>query len=134
MQYSEFIKHVQERAGVSSRDEAESIIRATIETLADRLSDGEPANLAAQLPEPIKGYLTAPGVAETTYKYSVDEFIAKVAERASIEPSQAEACAQAVLQVLGEAVSPGEMHDVRVRFPPEYTRLFGERDERQVSA
>lgn len=134
MQYSEFVRHVQQQAKLAGREQAENAVQAVIETLAERLSHGEPANLAAQLPEPIKGYLLAPGVSDQAQKYTVDEFIARVAEHTGVDANKAEMVIRAVFEALDLAVSPGEMHDVRVRFPPEYTRLFGERDQRQVSA
>ena len=37
MQFDEFIDHVQERAGLNSREDAEAITRAVLETLGERL-------------------------------------------------------------------------------------------------
>jgi uncharacterized protein (DUF2267 family) len=133
MQYDVFLKQVVTRCGLESRADGEKIIQATFETMAERMAFGEPYNLAAQLPEPIKGYLNQPG-ADESHKYTVDEFIQRVAERAGIETASAESHIRVVLAVLAEAVSPGEMHDTRVQFPPEYSRLFEDGQQRAASA
>lgn len=51
MKYDEFIKEVQERGHMVSRESAEEAARATLRTLAERLAGGEPHDLASQLPE-----------------------------------------------------------------------------------
>ena len=50
MKYGEFIKEVQDRGHMDSREEAEKATRATLEALAERLAGGEPHDLASQLP------------------------------------------------------------------------------------
>jgi len=50
MQHDQFIGQVQHRAQLSSRGDAERAVRATLETLAERLVGGEATDLAAQLP------------------------------------------------------------------------------------
>ncbi len=50
MEHDEFIGQAQHRARLASRGEAERATRATLETLAERISDGAAQNLAAQLP------------------------------------------------------------------------------------
>lgn len=57
VKYDEFIAQVQRRADLSTKDEAERAIRATLETLAGRLAGGEAKDLAAQLPPEIAIYL-----------------------------------------------------------------------------
>lgn len=51
MDHDEFIGQVQHRARLSSRGDAQTAVRATLETLAERLAGGEPSDLAAQLPD-----------------------------------------------------------------------------------
>ena len=48
----EFYRSVAQRAGLS-RGEAADLTRATLETVADRVSGGEARDLAAELPEPL---------------------------------------------------------------------------------
>ena len=53
MQHDEFIAQVQMRARLSDRGTAEAATRATLETLAERISGPLAGNLAAQLPRDI---------------------------------------------------------------------------------
>jgi uncharacterized protein (DUF2267 family) len=47
MRHDEFIGHVQQRARLSSRGDAERASRATLETLGERVPEGLADNLAA---------------------------------------------------------------------------------------
>ena len=51
MQYDQFIGEVQNRARLPSEGEAIAAVRATLQTLAERLAGGATDNLAAQLPK-----------------------------------------------------------------------------------
>ena len=53
MTHDEFIGHVQHRARLASRGQAERATRVVLETLGERLAGGEPFDLAAQLPPEI---------------------------------------------------------------------------------
>ncbi|GDY71600.1 hypothetical protein SAV31267_010850 [Streptomyces avermitilis] len=53
MDDKEFFQAVADRAGLS-REEAADLTRATLETLARRLSDGEARDLALELPERLR--------------------------------------------------------------------------------
>ena len=57
--------------------------------------------------------------------FSLNDFLQRVGEDEGVEIGAAEAHARAVVDVLKEAVSGGEMHDVRWRFPSEFDPLFG---------
>ena len=48
-EHDQFLTTVQQKAGIS-RERAEAAARATLETLAERLSSGEARDVAAQLP------------------------------------------------------------------------------------
>ena len=50
MDHDSFIGEVQNRAELASRGEALSATRATLETLGERIEEGQATNLAAQLP------------------------------------------------------------------------------------
>lgn len=50
MEYQDFIGAVQNRARVGTAEQAVSAIRATLETLGERIVTGEAEDLAAQLP------------------------------------------------------------------------------------
>ena len=123
MRYDEFIGQVQHRAGLSSRAEAERATRATLETLAERLVGGEVDDLAAQLPPELALYLQ-PSDAGIGIKFTLDEFFELVSEREGVDLSDAAFHARVVIGVLTEAVSMGEIEDVRAQLPADFAQLF----------
>jgi uncharacterized protein (DUF2267 family) len=56
MDHQTFESKVAERAGVPP-DQAQALIRATLQTLAERITGGEVHDLAAQLPKQMKEWL-----------------------------------------------------------------------------
>lgn len=123
MKHDEFIRQVQHRIRLSSREDAERATRATLETLAEHLAGGEADDLAAQLPPEIGEHLRGAGAA-LGERFSLEEFFRRVGLRENVDRSDAMAHARAVIEVLGEAVSKGEMDDVRAQLPAEFDRLF----------
>ena len=123
MKYDEFIGQVQNRARLSSREEAVKAIRATLETLAERLAGGEPKDLAAQLPEEIGVYLQHEK-AGSGERFSLDEFFDRVSKRGGVDLPAAVYHSRVVIEVLGEAVTAGQMNDIRSQLPSEFDRLF----------
>lgn len=126
MQFREFLGQVQHRAELPTLGHALSATRATLETLGERLAGGEPAQLAAQLPREIAHLVTlgSPSSMGSGQRFNIDEFINRVSLREGVEPPQAAHHAQAVLQVLASAVSPGEMAQVRSQLPEDIRRLL----------
>jgi uncharacterized protein (DUF2267 family) len=122
MDYATFTRTTAERAGVPENT-AERIERATLRTLADRISGGEAEDLAAQLPGPLQDDLRPPR--EEAEAFGVDEFVRRVAERGDVGPHEARAGAAAVLTTVREAVTPGEFDDVLSQLPQEYRELVG---------
>lgn len=122
MQHDEFIGKVQAAARLPSRGDAEQATRATLETLGERLAGGAPGNLAAQLPEEIGRHLEQKeGEVET---FDLDAFFQRVSERTGDDLPGAVHEARAVVTVVGEAVSPGEMDKVRQQLPEDFDPLF----------
>ena len=128
MKYDEFLGHVQHRAGLSSRAEAERATHATLETLAERLVGGEAHDLAAQLPPELARSLQLPD-AGIGAKLTLDEFFALVSEREGVDLPDAMLHARVVIGVLTEAVSQGEIKDVRVQLPAAFAQLFNVANE-----
>ena len=124
MQYSEFIGKVQTMAGLPSEDEAVKITRVTLETLATRLAGNEPQHLADQLPAEIGRFLTESEGARRTESFSLDEFYQRVAERTGAEEPAARHHCRAVMSVLRNALSPGEIEDMKSPLPPEFDALL----------
>lgn len=128
MKYDQFIKHVQEKAQLNSREDAERAIRATLETIKERIVGDEASQLAAQLPKELGQYLHG-REGEGGQYFKLDEFCQRVSEKEGVEPSIATNHARAVFAVLEEAVSPGEFADVRSNFSEDYEKLFAAKSE-----
>lgn len=123
MTFEEFVGQVQHRARLGSEGEAVRAICATLETLGERLFNGEAYHLAAQLPSGINAYLR---LAKQKESFPLDEFFRRVAERegAGVDLPEAVFHARVVMEVVQEAVSPGQIDDVRAQLPAEYDPLF----------
>ena len=57
-------------------------------------------------------------------RFPIEEFFERVSQREGVDVPKAIYHARAVIAVLYEAISPGEMADVRAQLPAEYVRLF----------
>jgi uncharacterized protein (DUF2267 family) len=122
MDYETFERKVAERAGVS-REQARQLIRATLETLADRVTAGEAHDVASQLPGPAKEwFISSEPEAE---RFGLDEFIRRVSERGGAPPGEARTGAQAVLVTLRQAITGGEFRDLMSQLPREFSELVG---------
>ncbi len=121
MNFDEFVGEVQHRARLASEGEAIRAISATFQALGERLYGGEVENLAAQLPREISAYLQT---AQEQTSYSLDEFFEKVAEYEELDLPESVHHTRAVIDVMQDAVSAGEMRDVRAQLPEEYDALF----------
>ncbi len=109
---------------MESREEAERATRATLETLAERLAGGEPHDLASQLPPELAEHLRYEGK-ETGNPFSLEEFFERVNEKdGDVDRPKAVYHARVVMEVLGEAVTKGEMKHIRSQLPGEYDPLF----------
>ncbi len=121
MKYNEFMDLVQQRARLDSEEEALREIDATLSTLSERISKNDAAQLAAQLPTEIQPSLKKN---EPSKVFGLDEFYEKVARRVSFDDPNIVDHARAVISVVVEAVTPGEMDDVLAQLPTEYLPLF----------
>jgi uncharacterized protein (DUF2267 family) len=105
MQYDEIIAQVAERTGLF-KGEAVALTRATLATLAERLSGDETRELAAHLPGPPQDDLLPTKEQEEVFGF--DEFVNRVAERSRRDPTSSKAAVEAVLATLREAVPASE--------------------------
>ncbi len=121
MNHDEFVGQVQHRAHLPSRGDAETIIRATLETLGERLQRDPAANLAAQLPPEIGRHLQG---ADHFEHLSLHDFYERVAEREEIDFEKAVFHTRAVLDTLRDAVTPGAVHKLRQQMPDEFQELL----------
>jgi uncharacterized protein (DUF2267 family) len=122
VQYEEFLNKVQDRIGPTQPDEARRAIIATLETLGERISGGEANDLTEQLPKELKEPFQQAG--GDNEEFSLDEFLRRVGEREDVETDAARDHALAVMTVLKEAVSGGELDNIRAQLPQEFEPLF----------
>jgi uncharacterized protein (DUF2267 family) len=124
VKYDEFIKEVQTRGHMESRQEAENATKATLETLGERLAGGEPKDLAAQLPPEVAEYLRYEGEQESN-PFSLDEFFERVNDKnPGVDEPRAVYHARVVIAVLQDTVTQGLIDHVRSQLPEEYAPLF----------
>ena len=125
VQYQEFVDRVRQRAGLASFAEAEAATQATLTTLGEYLTEGEGLDLAAQLPQGLAELLRRQPP-ERSMIFSLNDFLQRIGEEEGVGIEEASAHARAVMGVLEEAVTEGEMDDVRRQFPSEFDPLFGQ--------
>ncbi|WP_422733561.1 DUF2267 domain-containing protein [Micromonospora sp. WMMD558] len=119
MNYDTFIDRVAQRTRTPS-EQAVELTRATLETLAERLTGGEVLDLAVQLPRPLQLVLKPGPDNESAQRVGAAEFVTRVAARAHVDESTARDAVRAVFTTLREAISGGEFDDVVVQLPRDY--------------
>lgn len=120
MKDEEFVEQLQQRAHLGSRGEAVVAIRATLETLADRIPQRTAHHLAFQLPAELGESLRL-GMVEP---FGIDEFIERIAAREKVKPSAAAFHARVVISMVTEVVPQEIMFKVRRELPEEFETLF----------
>jgi uncharacterized protein (DUF2267 family) len=121
MDHDEFLRMV-ERAAGTNREQAEAAVRATLMTLAERISGGEAEEIAGQLPTELRPLLAATGHAKP---FGADDFVRRVAAReGGVAPEIAERHVRAVFATLARAVRAGELADVVAQLSKDYRRLL----------
>jgi uncharacterized protein (DUF2267 family) len=121
--YERFITTIEQKAGISWEN-AENAARATLETLAERISGGQARDLAADLPGDVRNWLlTGGGDAEP---FDANEFVRRVAEREGVGTDTAERHIRAVLAALARLVLHNEVADLIAELPKDYQPLFGD--------
>lgn len=125
MEYQQFIDHVVDEGAFGTKAEAEQATLAVLDLLGQRLSAGESTDLAEQLPSELKAPLDRhTGEAES---FDVDDFLRRLAEQLGrgIGPEEARPQASAVLNTVAQAVSPGELDNLRSQLPAGFGALIG---------
>lgn len=125
MKHDEFVKEVQRRAGLNSKEEAEEATASTLKTLSEHLAGGEPQNLAAQLPDELAKHLRHSGESEGE-AFSAEEFFKRISDRTGASEAASREHARAVIEAINEMVSPGELGDLQEQLPPELAAMFGQ--------
>ena len=133
MDRDQFIDLVRERAGVpasrrldamplTDAEMAETLVRATLQVLAQRISGGEARDIARQLPPPLDEWLQPEH--EKAEPFDLETFVQRVADRALVDFDAARAGVGAVFRTLREAVTGDEFEDVLAQLPREYSALL----------
>ncbi len=123
-----WLDEVAGQLGTDDHREAYRVLRAYLHALRDRLTVDEAAQLAAQLPDLIRGiYYEGWNPSATPVKYrSVVEFLDRVAADAGLDGETAASYAvSAAAAVLRRHVSAGEIEDVRALLPEELQPILG---------
>jgi uncharacterized protein (DUF2267 family) len=121
MDYEEFLTVVEQSARIG-REDAERAVRATLQTLAERIARGEARDLAAQLPFELAPWLNA-GTADAE-PFEADEFLRRVAERTDGDPDTALRLSRAVFDALSRAVTRQEWDDTVAELPRDFAPLL----------
>ena len=123
MKSDEFVAKVQRRAGLDSPESALLATGATLATLSERLAGGEVKDLASQLPPEIGVFLLQP-MEGMGVPFGLDEFFWRIGQRVGIDLQDAALQARVVIGVLCEAVSMGEIENIRAQLPKDIRQLF----------
>lgn len=128
----EWLNAVQQELNLDTKQKAYLVLRAGLHALRDRLTIDDVAHLGAQLPMLVRGFYyegwkpsTSPLKLRTK-----DEFVALMLEYMQVTPSAAdvhpepEEALRAVLRVIGQQVTEGEMESLRHTMPEELLELW----------
>lgn len=122
MNYDTFVYQVAQRTRTPV-EQAVELTRATLVTLAERLTGGEALDLAVQLPHPLQLVLKPGPDNESAQRHGAAEFVARVAARAQVDEPTAREAVRAVFTTLREAITGGEFDDLVVQLPRDYRDL-----------
>jgi uncharacterized protein (DUF2267 family) len=120
MDHERFITIVEQSAGVD-REQAERAARATLQTLAERITAGEARDLAAQLPPELAPALNTTGEAEP---FDLEELLRRVAQRIGVDRATAERSVRATFDALGQAITGSELADLAAQLPRDFAPLL----------
>src|SRR3954452_8067571 len=121
LDYERFITVVAEDAEIGF-EAAERAARAVLETLGERIAQGEARDIAAQLPPELSPYIATNTPADG---FDVDEFVRRIAERAGVDAATAERHARAVFTALSRALDRREHDQMATELSKDYWPLLG---------
>ncbi|MEU5031289.1 DUF2267 domain-containing protein [Streptomyces milbemycinicus] len=138
MRYEELTSQVQALAQLPDRRSAERAVRATLETLAERIPDGLADHMAAQLPpeaaDSMRRVAASHGASPAQRAYRRDHgerfdltgFAGRIAWRARTSEGEAIREASVFFEVLDSAVSPELMERLYKALPSDIRELLPE--------
>jgi uncharacterized protein (DUF2267 family) len=117
----EFVDRVRNAGGPESKGEAAKAVRATLGTLADRITAGQAQDIARYLPAEFRTDLA--GSPEQAAAFDRTTFLDRVAAAEQTDRSTAERHARAVLAAVRETVPQRELADTLGQLPSDIGRL-----------
>lgn len=121
-----WLRELADELGYDNERDAYRVLRAYLHTLRDRLTVNEAAQLAAQLPELIRGIFYegwVPAHVPQTYRQP-EEFLRRVAEEGVLAgETEASFACDGMARLLARHISEGELEDV-IAVLPEPLRPF----------
>jgi uncharacterized protein (DUF2267 family) len=125
---NEWLQEITQELGTENRQQAYVVLRATLQTLRDRLPIEETAHLGAQLPMLIRGiYYEGWRPSLEVLKMHRDEFLDRVLDhfaRTALADIDPEAAVRAVFQVLSRKIAAGEIQKIVHVLPAEFRDLW----------
>jgi uncharacterized protein (DUF2267 family) len=124
-----WINELDERLGWNNKGRSYRLLKTVLHTLRDCLQTNEAVDLAAQLPELLRGAYYEQWRPTTTpvKKRSKADFIARVENSFRRDPlAQPSQSVTAVFELLSKKITAGEIEDVRNALPEELRQLWPE--------
>lgn len=116
-----FLDAVEQAAGIT-RQEAGEAVRATLRTLAERITRGESEDVAPFIPDEFREILASGG--ETAEPFGAAEFVRRVARREGIDGRAAIQHVRAVFTALGKAASPDALNNLAAQLSKDFDPLL----------
>lgn len=121
MKYREIIKKVQDYSGFSD-SESQDALQMMVESLAVHLTEGERKDFASQLPSELQDIaLSVLPTEESVNQDILDQFM----EIQEIDENRAKKQIKAAWQALKDAISGGEIEDIKAQLPNQTVALLG---------
>jgi uncharacterized protein (DUF2267 family) len=116
MNFDEFTGEVQHRLELPGTGEAVRAIRATLQTLGERIPEGHAEDLAASLPMEIKWYPTG-AVREHGQRFDWREFVSRVSRIEGADPADAAYHATVIVDLVHTQVPESDFQQLRNALP-----------------
>ena len=119
MLYRTMVKRVQDYSGFADQ-EAETALRLVVEIIAERLEEGERSDFANQLPIELK--MMVMSLRNRPQKLSTEDVYDELMQLQDINRAHAKKQVMAVWQALEDALSEGEIDNIRMQLPEEMAK------------
>lgn len=118
-----FLEQVQQRAGLSTQQEADRLARATMSTLSERVTGGQANDLSPALPPELRTELARFSGQATSFDKNA--FLDRISgEIDTVDLEEAEKQVRAVLTILRQWAPGGEIDATIAQLPSDLAALF----------